>query len=237
MRFPVFHNTLLIMLGKIQNWADVTPTFREVDGDIGLFVGNSASQAYEVHQSTEFQQALTGLDQPTATIIGALGVEAETNIIYPPMYWASANQFALPDPQDSSLSTDFDGAQYYLKIMYQDGSEDYALINQETVTGTDISLFSLNIDLRREPQSLALYHSEAGYPNIDYSTASELYSRTLNLPTELEEVVLSGKGALANGKLRLTDRCEVGVNAIREWLKVFGEMALKRSILQHQEKT
>ncbi len=197
---------------KIQNWADVTPTFREVNGNLGLFVWNSASQAYDAYQPTAFQQELTGLDQPTATIIGALGVEAETNIIYPPMYWASANQFALPDPQDPTLSTDFAGANYYLKIIYQDGAEDYALINQQTVTGTDSSLFSLNIDLRREPQSIKLYHSATGYPDIDYSTASELYSRNLNLPIELEEVVLSGKGALANGKLRLTDRCESGVN-------------------------
>lgn len=197
---------------KIQNWAQTTPSFREVNGQVGLFVWNSENQAYETYQPTEFQQELTGLHQPTATVIGALGVETETNIVYPPIYWESANQFALPDPQDTGLGADFDGANYYLKIAYADSSEDYALINQATVTSTDISLFSLNIDLRREPQTLTLYHAETGYPNIDYSTATELYSRSLNLPAELEPVVLSGKGALANGTLELTDRCEASVN-------------------------
>ena len=206
---------------KIQDWAQSTPTFREESGQVGIFVWNLEHQNYEAYQPTEFQQQITGLHQPAATIVGSLGLDANTNILYPPMYWESANLFAFPDPQDTGLTGDFDGANYYLKISYQDGSEDYALINKETVTNTDISLFSLNIDLRRVPQALSLYHSETSYPNLDYSLATELYTRTLNIPSALEPIVLSGKGSLANGTLVLTERCEAGVNCEQRMLQSF----------------
>ena len=208
---------------KIQNWAETRGSFRDIDGNKSLFTWNVQTQEYEEYFPSEFQPDLLALNKPTATIIGALGEELENSTVYPPIYWSSGNQFELPDPQQPDLIGDFDGANYYLKITYQDGTEDYALINQTTVSSEALELFSVNIDLRRSPETVQLFRSETGYPNINYATSTELYSRTILEPDEdeLEPVLLSGKGALANGTLVLTDRCEQDINCEQRRVESF----------------
>ena len=197
---------------KIQNWSDSTPTLLDRNGDKGLFVWNQQLQDYDPYQPTQYQPSLTDIDQPTVTIIGSLGATENSNIIYEGMYWPSANQFALPDPQDPSLTDAFDGANYYLKITYQDETTGYAMINHATLEGDNSALFSVNLDLRKSPQTVKLFHSPTAYPNIDYTTATELYTRTLQLPTTFKPLVVAGKGSLANGTITLRERCEANVN-------------------------
>ena len=197
---------------KIQNWMESTPTFERTAGGADIVQWNPSTHTYD-SQVTEYL-APTEVFVPVATIIGALAdstTSAEANHVYPPIFWDSGNIFDLPDPTQSGL-VDFEGANYIAEITNVDGQVRYALINESTVSDTDLHLFSFNISLNENPVQVRLLHSETPYPNIDMNNLTELAVQTFASPSELPKSATIGRNALNAGQITLNNWCEEGVN-------------------------
>jgi hypothetical protein len=126
----------------------------------------------------------------------------------------SGNAFALPDPTDLALASDYEGARWFLEIDYADGSRERALINRGAMdTTTGLALYSLNLEASREPTAVSLYLADAAYPNIDPSEAVLMHSRAIGPSAELPTTVVRvGRGFVAGGDLTLAQRCSAGVD-------------------------
>jgi hypothetical protein len=165
-------------------------------------------------EPAEEHQSPIAVGVPTLTLIGTLGNDPAANQTYPPMYAASGNVFALPDPT-AALPATFDGGAYFLEISYGDGSSERALIAVPEVVDTAMRLYAVNLDATRSPTEVSLYIADAPYPSLDPSEATLLHTRTLDpAPEPLPPVVAVGRGALANRGLHLRDRCEPGINCV-----------------------
>jgi len=199
---------------KIQNWAQGAATITSVDGAIGLYAWNEDINGYfEQYPAAGHQQPIA-IDVPTATLIGTMGNVAEANQSYPPIYTSSGNVFDLPDPTDPDLPDVFNGAQYLLEITHADGSSEQALIASGEVTDTRLMVYALNLDLRREPTSVDLFFSPTPYPSIDLDALELLHTQAIDPPAlaQMPKMVTAGRGAMANGTLSLSNRCEPGIN-------------------------
>jgi hypothetical protein len=160
----------------------------------------------------DYIQKPTAVDVPVAMLIGTLGNSDEACQIYPPMFWPSANVFELPDP-DSTVSAQFDGAQHFLEIEYADGTISRALVNKEAVSGTEISIFSVNLELDRQPLRASLHRSSTAHPELSFDDSTLLDTVEIGSPTEeFREAVKVGAGHVANGALSLSERCEPDYN-------------------------
>ncbi len=201
---------------KIQDWATDTATITSVDGAPGLYAWNAGINAYYPQPTDPSNQTPIAIGVPTATLIGTMGNVAEADQTYPPIYSISGNVFDLPDPLDPDLADVFNGAQYLVEITYADASLEQALIAVGEVTSTSLRVYSLNLDLRREPRQVDLLFSPSGYPDIDLEALELRHSLVLD-PPELEDLpplVRAGRGHMANGALRLFLRCEPGLNCV-----------------------
>ena len=198
---------------KIQHWMENTPTFGRIAGGADLVQWDSDAKQYQSATSSSELHVPTEVYAPVITIVGSLAdIDIpEANHIYPPLFWDSGNLFPLPNPIQSGL-TGFDGANYFVEITYVDGITEHALINQSNVQSTELNLFSFNLSLSNNPLQLRLLHSETGYPNIDIENATELYSRTVEIPVELPKAGTIGRQTLNVGHITLDSWCEEGVN-------------------------
>ena len=197
---------------KIQNWVEGTPTFARSIGGADIVQWNPSTRRYDTQSSNN--PSPVEVFTPVATIIGSLAnteTSLEANHVYPPIFWSSGNLFALPDPTQSGL-TNFEGANYIAEITTSDNQIHYALINQSTVTDTNLHLFSFNISLNENPVQVRLLHSESAYPNIDMSNLSELAVHSFEAPVELPQQSTIGRHTLNTGKISITNWCEEGVN-------------------------
>ena len=198
---------------KMQTWNQTTPTITEVDGVPGIYTWDSSSRTYVESEIMAGYEAPIAVHVATATIIGTLGNSAEAHHIYPPMYWPSGNVFTVPDPTADEVHDAYTGSKHFLKISYETGEQEYALINKGDIDDSGLYLFSMNLNLERNPTRIALYRSDAAYPDMDVSEATSLYEVELEGPdAPLPEVVSVGQGYIANGSLELNDRCEPGIN-------------------------
>ena len=199
----------------IQNWSEQSPTLAVMDGEPGAWMWNAYDRVYEPHSVDSAHQAPLGVDVPVVTLIGTIGgLEEATQQTYPPIFAISGNHFELPDPEETELSTEFDGAQWFLDIHYADGSLDRALIAVGEVAETDLRVFSLNLESERDPVQVDLRHSDTPWPKVDVRGATLVHTRLIEAPhTEtLPPVVTVGRGMVANGALRLTVRCTPGLD-------------------------
>ena len=148
---------------KAQEWAQATALPMSVDGMPGLYVWDETTHGYVPQTPSADAQRLTAHDAPALTIFGALS--ATVSRIYPEVAWRAANLYELPDPRSAGLASVFDGARYYLKVIYADGSADLALIARQLINDDDgeVYLFSVNIDLARAPSSIELRRAAAAY--------------------------------------------------------------------------
>ena len=198
---------------KIQAWNQTTPTITEVDGLPGIYTWDDSSRTYVESETMAGYENPIAVHVPTATIIGTLGNSPEANHIYPPMYWSSGNVFTVSDPTDDGINDAYIGSKHFLKIEYESGESHHALINKGDVDDSGLYLFSMNINLERNPTRVALYRSGGAYPSIDVESSSLLYELELeSLDVPLPEVVNVGQGYIANGSLELNHRCEPGIN-------------------------
>lgn len=109
----------------------------------------------------------------------------------------------------------FDGSNYYLKVDYADGSADRMLIARSAIEDTDtgLYLFSVNVELDRNPTQASLFQTMDGYPDMDFSTPYLIHTIDFEDPIDaIPEPILLGKGFVANGAIRVTDWCEPGLN-------------------------
>ena len=207
----VFHNIQVTTHGRFRTGWRVP---RHLNGlRVVLTSFSGIHQLIPMILMTEYL-APTEVFEPVATIIGALAdstTNAEANHVYPPIFWDSGNIFDLPDPTQSGL-VDFEGANYIAEITNVDGQVRYALINESTVSDTDLHLFSFNIGLNDNPVQVRLLHSEIPYPNIDLNNLTELAVQTFAPPSELPKSATIGRNALNAGQITLNNWCEEGVN-------------------------
>jgi hypothetical protein len=201
---------------KIQNWSQSSPTITSVDGVPGVYTWDPDARAYlETGPVQAGSQNPVAIDVPVATVVGALAHIPESSRIYTPIYWSSGNVFAVPEATEPGLPEVFEGATYYLKIEYADGTSDRMLIARPAIEDTDngLYLFSVNVELDRNPTQASLYQTMDGYPDMDFSTPSLLHTIEFEDPIDaIPEPILLGRGFLANGALRVTEWCEPGLN-------------------------
>lgn len=197
---------------KAQRWMNDTPTIMEVDGVAGVYRWDSGSRGYVREAADGAHQEPTGVRVPVATLVGTLGRTPDASQVYPPIYFPSGNTFALPDPFGDGLDAVFDGARWYVEVVYADDASDFALIARGAIEDPNLYLFSLNVGLERQPVAVRLFESAVGYPNIDPDDAELVFERALEPPGPWAPVVTVGRGKVANAGLTLTTACEAGLN-------------------------
>ena len=199
---------------KIQDWSESTPTIKVIDDVPGVYQWNSTSREYDgVDLTGDERQVPIAVDVPVATIVGALGVSPDARRIYTPMYWASGNAFELPDPEADDLHSVYTGAQFFLEIQYGDGSADRALIARPDITDENLYLYSLNIEMEKDPTHIGLWLSPTGYPDIDIEAATLQHEMAVDgTDDEIPEALNIGRGLVPNDALQLNDWCETGVD-------------------------
>ena len=196
------------------DWMENNSTLRSIDGVPGAYRWDRSSGQYILEAEPPDVQSIRAVGVPVLTLIGTLGNVDTVCQTYPPITVPHGNAFDLPDP----LAPDhigFSGAQWFIAITYADGSIDRGLINRSGVAETDTSLYlySVNVALDRAPQKVELFRSKSGYPSIDIESADLVHTRVLTSPDFPEgEVLRVGWGELANGEIRLMERCEDGIN-------------------------
>ena len=199
---------------KIQNWMESTPTLAQHGPTGDVVQWNLASKSYTPAVVDYDYERPIATGTPVVTIVGSLAdgvISPDANHIYPPLFWDSGNVFPLPDPTQTGL-TAFVGANYIAEITNVDGVVSHALINQSTMTGTDLNLFSFNIPLQDNPVEVRLLHSESAYPNIDLSNTTVLASQSFESPPTLPKSSIIGRNRLHTGTLTLTSWCEEDIN-------------------------
>ncbi|WJF90259.1 M66 family metalloprotease [Paraburkholderia bonniea] len=170
---------------KMQNWLDATPTLMTQNGTPGIYKWNSATLAYDAAKPDTDALAPVKLDVPVVTLLGTLTASTTdgTSQIYPPIYAKSGNVFNLPNPFSKDLPPIYTDARYFIRVMYADGSVDYALIPEKEITDlTQLDRFSLNLEFNRQPTQVQLYHARTGYPAITEAASDLIFTRTLSLP-------------------------------------------------------
>jgi hypothetical protein len=199
---------------KIQDWAQSAPTLMELDGSATVARWSAASSSYVAESAAAPHQEPIAVGVPVLTLTGTLGNDEEACQTYPPNFLPSGNAFALPDPTDLALASDYEGARWFLEIDYADGSRERALINRGAMdTTTGLALYSLNLEASREPTAVSLYLADAAYPNIDPSEAVLMHSRAIGPSAELPTTVVRvGRGFVAGGDLILGQRCSAAVD-------------------------
>ncbi len=193
-----------------QSWLQGTPTLAELDGEVGAWLWDAESSSYAPEPVSSAYQEPLAVDVPVVTLIGTLGDTDAVCQTYPPLYASSGNTFALPDPTDPDLHSDFTGARWFLKIEHATGPDAYALIQEGLVADPELRLYALNLPLDDVPTAVELYRAERGWPNIDLSDAERIHRRELEAPDTLPEVVTVGRGALGADTLTLSQRCTAG---------------------------
>ncbi len=193
---------------KIQEYLE-GPTLATVDGAPGVYAWEDGAYR-EAERDPRFQQ-LVEQEVPVVTLIGTLGNDDSANQIYPAIASASGNLFDFPDPTADDLAPVFNGARYFVRVRYEDGSATDALIASGVITSTELRVFSLQVDGRRQPRSAELWRSATAYPDVDVAGAERVSVRELEIP-EAGHAFTLGRARLEASQLRLTARCDPGAN-------------------------
>lgn len=123
------------------------------DGD-GAYIFNTVIHQYEKVLDLNIGSAVhlsamppLEVGVPVVTFIGTLGADAGACQTYPALRAARGNTFVLPNPFDSNLSSSyFNGAAYFVKVNYDDGSDEVGLIGaQDLASSTNIGYYSFTI--------------------------------------------------------------------------------------------
>ncbi|MFT7622964.1 MAG: hypothetical protein ACI9WU_002139, partial [Myxococcota bacterium] len=197
---------------KAQAWAQGAPTVLELDGVPGVYQWQGDTHQYEATAPGDNGQAPIGVDVPTVTLIGTLGKDVDACQTYPPIYWAQANVFELPDPAADDLPAVYNGGQYFLELHYDELEPRRALIANAWITGDELRHYSFNAPLSDAPNRVDLYRSPSAYPDLDLAGAELLHTRVIDPLATAEPVVEVGRGRMANGPLTLHNRCTAGID-------------------------
>jgi hypothetical protein len=200
---------------RSQAWLQGSPTPRMTEGVPTISRWDPTLSRYVVEPPASSDQAPIAIDGPVVTLIGTLGNLDTVCQTYPPIFVPEGNAFALPDPTDPELPNAYVGGQWFLEITYADQSTERALIAKGAIAEDDtaLSLYALNLDMNRAPESAALYRSPTPYPSVDVDGAELVHTRVITASADAPMPVLrAGYGQLANHELRLSHLCDPGVN-------------------------
>jgi hypothetical protein len=199
---------------KAQAWSQNSKTVMNVDGVPGVYLWNAATRNFDAVAPGDNGQPAIAVDVPTVSLLGTLGKEADARQTYPPVYWASANSYAFPDPSDPDLPSVYNGGQYFLEIAYADQPSQRALIANGEITGNELRQYSVNVPLSDQPTHADLYFSPSAYPDIDIEGATLQHTRSIGAPEPLAPVAQVGYEFLGNGSLKITKRCQPGYDCL-----------------------
>ena len=200
---------------RSQAWLQDSPTLQLTDGVPTVSRWDPTLSHYVVEPPASNNQAPIAIDGPVVTLIGTLGNLDEVCQTYPPIFIPEGNAFALPDPADPELPSAYNGGQWFLEVTYAEEPLERALIAKGAIDADDtaLSLYAVNLDMTRQPESVALYRSATPYPNVDVEGAELIHTRQITPSTDPTMPVLrAGYGQLANHELRLSHLCDPGVN-------------------------
>lgn len=200
---------------KIQQWLQNSPTLKTVDGVAGVYRWNVEGGEYVKEDAPVGNQEPIAVGIPVVTLIGTLGNLDEVCQTYPPIYAVSGNVFELPDPSNPDLEGTYAGSQWFVEVVYEEGSLERGLINRGAIAPEDtgLAIYSLNLDATRNPVEVRLYRSESAYPAMDVESAELIHTRVIGpSETAMVPVVRVGRGYVANHDLSLKSWCETGVN-------------------------
>ena len=176
----------------------------------GVYLWNTATHQYDGPMTADVirstvkptAQLPVQIGVPAITLIGTLATNLEACQTYPPTYTATGNTFVPADPFSSSgLPALYNNAAHYLKIIFQDGSSEFALLAVPHFESSDTSTkyYSINVAADRYPMSVELYATTSDvYPSItETSTVTLLHTRVIESNMELVSgVVRVGRGWL-----------------------------------------
>ncbi len=197
---------------KAQAWMQNTPTLTNVGGVPGVWQWNASAAQYESSPPEGLQQAPTAIGVPVVTLIGTLGNADEANQTYPPLFSSSGNVFVLPDPTDGSLTDEYSGTQWFLRIRFADGTTQDAFIAEGPVTDTSLRLFAVNVALADAPVGADLYFANAPWPDLNRSEATKVHTLDFTVPDDLPAVQVAGEDRLGNVSLDVSDWCTPDVD-------------------------
>lgn len=211
-----------------QNWSWKGPVLLAAgmgDGvnSSGAYIYSKASRKYEkltqdtIRTNINIDATLPlEVSVPVVTIIGTIGLNTSVCQIYPALYSSGGNTFSLPSPYSSNLPSAYTGASYFIKVLFNDGSSDEALIAVPiTISSNELRFFSLTVAISRQPVAVDLYRFDtAAYPNLSSSSSKTLlFSRSVDLSPNylskaLRGVVRVGRGWLGgSSKLTVSSIC------------------------------
>ena len=167
--------------GWIQDWATGAPTLMDVQGTPGAYLWNAEAKQYDLVEASSSDGEPLAVDVPVLTFVGTLGNADEACQTYPPRRASLGNVFALPDPEDPDLPSVFDGAQWFVEILYAVGRVERGLIARSEIAAADVSmyLYSFNIKAEDDPIQVDLLRSPTGHPSIDISAAERVHTRII----------------------------------------------------------
>ena len=193
----------------------------------GAYAWDEATHQYEgpmsaaAIQSSWPGQAPVEVGVPTLTLLGTLASNSEACQTYPPTFTSAGNTFVSPNPfLSENLPSAYDNAAHYIKVTFEDGSIELALIAVGHFVSSDTSLtfYAINVALSRRPVSVHLYRTiSATWPDINESSeVTLLHTRAIDPDhggTPLPSVVRVGRGwlgAAAAQALELNSACISG---------------------------
>lgn len=218
-----------VTTARMQNWLDGSPTIRNVDGTPGIYGWSPATRTYipvtpnyvpvgPDWTEGDLQLAPEHVDVPVVTLIGTIAADAHpaANQIYPPMYAASGNTFAMPELGQAAPA--YGIGRYAVRVTYANGQQRVFAISQEHVT-YGLFMFAFNLPLGDDPREVTLFRlatnfSEVPATNLALTGHTALFTRTIDAPSALPAVVTRGgnplveaRTAMVNG-LCTTDVCD-----------------------------
>jgi hypothetical protein len=208
-----------------QNWAWKAPVLlaagmgNEVNSS-GAYIYSATSQKYEkltqdtIRTSVNVDANLPiEVSVPVATLIGTIGTNVSVCQIYPAIFGSAGNTFSLPSPYASNLSSVFTGASHYVKVRFNDGSSEEALIAVPiTIASTELRFFSFTVAVSRQPVAVELYrYNTDSYPNLSIGSAKTLlYLRSIDLSPSLLNKALRGVVRVGRGWLGGSTKMTIG---------------------------
>ncbi len=198
---------------KAQDWAVSSPTIAQIDGQPGIYRWNADTGQYDREEAEARFGEPIAVEVPVATLVGTLGNHEGTSQTYPPIFIPSGNAFTMPDPFGQDLPQEFHGAGWFLEIEYAQGPNRYALINRGHFDDNSLYLYSLNLPLEDAPTQIHLHRAQDTYPQITLEASEIVHTQEIGQPDgPFAPILETGHGALTNGDLQLTQRCQPGLN-------------------------
>jgi len=206
----------------IQQLLESTPTLRTVAGNPGYYLWDDTTRTYAPvapnWKGAALQLKPDRMGIPVATVIGSLTSSESpgASMLFPPLFAASGNTFALEEIGTTSIS--YRGARYAARVRYADGSHRIFIIPKELPSKDRAYYFSFNLPIADKPVEVSLYRLQHPYvengPRGLSPSDTLLSTQAITVPTSMPAVVTRGGDSRQEArtamvsKLCTTQTCE-----------------------------